>query len=172
MGIWEELAEEFGLGEDSVEARLAADLAHADEQFLIQLADLRRAAGLTQEDLGRAWGRHKTAVSQFERPGADPRLSTIRRYAASIGARYEHWVYLDRAIHRTLKTASPNELFQKWEYVDSSTLHELVGPSEMTGPIPVFTDWKKQIQEVVRDNRAHVSVHVDSKPGRHRAGRN
>lgn len=169
MGIFEELAEEFGLGQDSPEAGLAADLAAADEIFMTKLVELRRVAGFTQEDLGRVWGRHKTAVSQFERPGADPRLSTIRRYAASIGARYEHWVYLDRAMHRTLKTASPNELFQEWEYSETSTLHELMSPSEMTGPIPVFTDWKRQIEESVRDHRVHVTVHLHDTPGKHRA---
>ena len=117
MGIFEELAEEFGIGKDSPEARLAADLAAADEKFMQQLVQLRHVVGLTQDDLGIAWGRHKTAVSQFERPGADPRLSTVRRYAASIGARYIHLVVLDRDIHRRLiRPADPLETFVKWEF--------------------------------------------------------
>ena len=139
MGIFEELAEEFGLGSESPEARLAADLAAADEQFMRQLVALRHSAGLTQEDLGRAWGRHKTTVSQFERPGADPRLSTIRRYAASIGARYIHHVVLDtpHRLHRAELDAlsrwiDTNEFFNRTEDVEPSSQRV---PLQM--PIPV-----------------------------------
>ncbi|UEA60670.1 helix-turn-helix transcriptional regulator [Gordonia otitidis] len=114
MGIFEELADEFGLGPDSAEADLAADLARADELFLTQLVALRHAAGYTQEELGRAWGRHKTAVSQFERPGADPRLSTIRRYAASIGAEYRHFVMLSPAFHDHIHAVDPRKVFLMW----------------------------------------------------------
>lgn len=99
MGIFEELATEYGLDDDDANQRLVDDLARCDQAFLQQLVEFRHLAGFTQEDLAKAWGRHKTAVSQFERLGADPRLSTIRRYAASIGARYRHDVVLDRDIH-------------------------------------------------------------------------
>ncbi|UOW93710.1 helix-turn-helix DNA binding domain protein [Gordonia phage Wrigley] len=78
--------------------RLADHLANQDAKFLENLIALRDAAGLTQSDLAAAWGRHKTTVSQFEQPGNDPRMSTVRRYAASIGARYVHMVYLDSRI--------------------------------------------------------------------------
>ncbi|WP_349269132.1 helix-turn-helix domain-containing protein [Mycolicibacterium parafortuitum] len=114
MGIFEELAEEYGVGAESPEAQLAEDLAAADDQFMRRLVELRRDAGLTQEDLGQAWGRHKTAVSQFERPGADPRLSTIRRYAASIGARYYHNVRLDPRVHRRLKLHEAFDAVEDW----------------------------------------------------------
>lgn len=78
--------------------RLADHLAKQDVSFLANLIALRDAAGLKQSDLAAAWGRHKTSVSQFEQPGNDPRMSTVRRYAASIGARYAHMVYLDSDI--------------------------------------------------------------------------
>lgn len=120
MGIFEELAEEFGLGQDSAEADLAADLAEADEVFLAQLVALRHVAGFTQEELGRAWGRHKTAVSQFERPGADPRLSTIRRYAASIGAQYRHIVMLSPNCHGHIPAVDPRRVFLAWNAPDES----------------------------------------------------
>ncbi|WP_454791694.1 helix-turn-helix domain-containing protein [Mycolicibacterium lutetiense] len=139
MGIFEELAEEFGLGQDTPEAQLAADLAAADEEFMSQLVQLRRAAGLTQENLGKAWGRHKTAVSQFERPGADPRLSTIRRYAASIGARYVHFVSLDPRMHRHLKWADPIEVFHEW----TSFEIDAVETGELTGPCRIEFAWPR-----------------------------
>ena len=79
---------------------LAKYLAAQDAEFLATLIAHRTAAGLTQADLAAAWGRHKTAVSQFEQLGNDPRLSTIRRYAASVGVRYHHFVSLDANVHR------------------------------------------------------------------------
>ncbi|GAA4674573.1 hypothetical protein GCM10023197_32710 [Gordonia humi] len=90
------------IGEDDLDAAddLAHHLAEQDSEFLAALVAHRTAAGLTQADLAAAWGRHKTAVSQFEQPGNDPRLSTIRRYAASIGVRYQHFLSLDSAVHR------------------------------------------------------------------------
>ena len=139
MGIFEELAEEFGIGQDSPEARLAADLAAADEHFMCQLVELRRAAGLTQDDLGRAWGRHKTAVSQFERPGADPRLSTIRRYAASIGARYVHFVELDPHIHRRLQPAEGWSALKQcvFDYEHAAQPYQLTEPYHVTFSIDI-----------------------------------
>ncbi len=86
---------------DAVHAadKLAAHLADEDLAFLRDLVALRHQAGLRQEDVALAWGRHKTAVSQFEKLGHDPRLSTIRRYAAAIGIRYHHHAELDSAVH-------------------------------------------------------------------------
>ncbi|MCF8570452.1 helix-turn-helix domain-containing protein [Gordonia sp. HY002] len=79
---------------------LASHLAAQDAKFLEGLVAHRAASGLTQADLAAAWGRHKTAVSQFEQPGNDPKLSTIRRYAASAGIRYHHFVSFDSTVHR------------------------------------------------------------------------
>lgn len=103
MGAYEDL--EAMLGPDELEEllcaadKLADHLAAEDLHFLRELVRLRNLAKLTQEDVAAAWGGHKTAVSQFERLGHDPRLSTIRRYAAAVGARYTHSVELDTAVH-------------------------------------------------------------------------
>ncbi len=79
---------------DALEAQLAEDprgqlreqLAANDDNLLESLVKLRRAKGLTQDMVAQAMNRSKTAVSNFERLGADPHLSTIRRYAAAVGA--------------------------------------------------------------------------------------
>jgi transcriptional regulator with XRE-family HTH domain len=80
---------------DDLEARLARDpytplrehLALNDDQLLEALVTMRKEKNLTQEQVAERMNRSKTAVSNFERLGADPHLSTIRRYAAAIGAR-------------------------------------------------------------------------------------
>lgn len=79
---------------DELEARLAADpytplrehLARNDDQLLEDLVAMRKAKRMTQEQVAARMNRSKTAVSNFERLGADPHLSTIRRYAAAVGA--------------------------------------------------------------------------------------
>lgn len=78
----------------ALEGELAADpygrlherLAQNDDELLEALVVLRRTKKLTQDQVAERMGRSKTAVSNFERLGADPHLSTIRRYAAAIGA--------------------------------------------------------------------------------------
>ncbi|WP_248488903.1 helix-turn-helix domain-containing protein [Tsukamurella sp. PLM1] len=78
----------------ALEKELAADpygrlherLAMNDDELLEALVVLRRTKKLTQDQVAERMGRSKTAVSNFERLGADPHLSTIRRYAAAIGA--------------------------------------------------------------------------------------
>lgn len=80
---------------DALEASLAGDpygplrqhLAQNDDELLEALVAMRKAKRLTQEQVAQRMNRSKTAVSNFERLGADPHLSTIRRYAAAVGAR-------------------------------------------------------------------------------------
>ncbi|GAA2376207.1 helix-turn-helix transcriptional regulator [Gordonia cholesterolivorans] len=67
-------------------SRLRDRLAYNDDCLLEALVTLRRVKGLTQEEVAGRMGRSKTAVSNFERLGADPHLTTIRRYAAAVGA--------------------------------------------------------------------------------------
>ncbi|BCN82792.1 helix-turn-helix domain-containing protein [Prescottella equi] len=74
---------------DDEYARLRNRLAHNDDQMLEDLVTLRRTKGLSQDEVASRMNRSKTAVSNFERLGADPHLSTIRRYAAAIGALLE-----------------------------------------------------------------------------------
>lgn len=46
---------------------------------------LREARGLSQEDLARMAGLHRTAISLIERSERDPRLATIVRVARALG---------------------------------------------------------------------------------------
>jgi transcriptional regulator with XRE-family HTH domain len=55
------------------------------DRVVVVLVARRRALGLTQATVGRAMGTTQSAVSELE-SGADCRLSTLRRYAAALGA--------------------------------------------------------------------------------------
>jgi len=92
MGMFEELEAELGIDVSSTFAVLSAELVRADRDMIEILISLRIAKDLTQDDIAKTLGRNKSAVSNFERLGADPHLSTIRRYAAAVGARVRHIV--------------------------------------------------------------------------------
>ncbi|HEY5858352.1 MAG TPA: helix-turn-helix transcriptional regulator [Aldersonia sp.] len=53
---------------------------------------MRKTKGITQAEVARRIGRDPAVVSNFERLGSDPHLSTIRRYARAIDARVTHAV--------------------------------------------------------------------------------
>jgi DNA-binding XRE family transcriptional regulator len=55
-------------------------------RVVLELVTLREAFGLTQTDIGKRMGVEQPTVSQFEN-GADPRLSTLQRYARALGAK-------------------------------------------------------------------------------------
>ncbi len=50
------------------------------------LVRLRRAAQLTQRELGDRMGINHSTVASFERPGANPRLDNLLRYLDAVGA--------------------------------------------------------------------------------------
>jgi DNA-binding XRE family transcriptional regulator len=51
------------------------------------LADARERAGLTQAEVAERMGTSQPAVARLERAEADPRLSTVERYAEVVGRR-------------------------------------------------------------------------------------
>ncbi|CAM3070582.1 transcriptional regulator [Mycobacterium intermedium] len=81
-----------GLDPDSADYRLREALAQEDSELLEKLVQLRKDKGLTQQAVAERMHRDKAAVSNFERLSSDPHLSTIRRYAAAIGAIVTHGV--------------------------------------------------------------------------------
>lgn len=72
--------------EDVLEAR-AASLVENHEGLLRDLVALRKKHGLSQEVVAERMGVSQPAVAKFERYDANPRLSTLRRYAMAVGAR-------------------------------------------------------------------------------------
>lgn len=74
----------------SPDMALAQALADEDQELLHGLVQLRRSLGMTQAAVATLMGVSQAAVSQFERIGNDPRLSTVRRYARAVGAVVRH----------------------------------------------------------------------------------
>lgn len=54
-------------------------------RFAVNLRKARRAAGITQQELGDRCDLHRTEVSLLERGGREPRLGTIVKLAGALG---------------------------------------------------------------------------------------
>jgi transcriptional regulator with XRE-family HTH domain len=103
----DDIAREAGMEPDSPEYRLRAALAESDGDMLECLVAMRKAKGLTQQVVADRMHRDKAAVSNFERLGTDPHLSTIRRYAAAIGVMIAHGVIDFAEVHKDTATGAP-----------------------------------------------------------------
>jgi len=82
----------------AIEAR-AEELVENDIDLLRRLVALREKHHLSQADVATRMGVTQPTVSSFERYDANPRLSTIRRYALAVDALVEHRVRDDCANH-------------------------------------------------------------------------
>lgn len=71
-------------------------LARSDRRMRAELIELRRNAGMTQQDVADLLGISQQAVQKLEAYDADPKLSTLRRYANAVGAIVTHYVESDR----------------------------------------------------------------------------
>lgn len=81
----DELYEVLGIDPDNPKTREGLEDAAAAEALVDQLVDAREERGLTQAELAAYMKTTQSAVSKFERAGGDPRLSTLQRYARSVG---------------------------------------------------------------------------------------
>ncbi|GAA3401719.1 helix-turn-helix domain-containing protein [Pseudarthrobacter polychromogenes] len=86
------ILEMLGLDLDNPEDLLGVQLAEEDHEFIQELIRMRIKKGLRQADVAAKMRRDPSAVSNFERLGGDPHLSTIRRYAQAVGLRIRHRV--------------------------------------------------------------------------------
>jgi transcriptional regulator with XRE-family HTH domain len=71
---------------------LADALVAADATLISELSALRRARGLTEEEVAGRIGVASGVVRAFEHERLDARLSFIRRYAHAVGATVAHGV--------------------------------------------------------------------------------
>lgn len=93
----DDLDEQLGIDRSNPLDRLAAGLVESDYAMLDSLVELRKKRGMSEFDVAERMGYTEVAVRAFEASNADPRLSTIRRYAMAIGAVIQHEVYPDGA---------------------------------------------------------------------------
>lgn len=82
----------LGLDLDKPEDLLGVQLAEEDHGLIQELIQTRIRKGLRQADVAAKMQRDPSAVSNFERLGGDPHMSTIRRYAQAVGVRIRHRV--------------------------------------------------------------------------------
>lgn len=81
-------------------------LAREHRRLRAELVRVRQESGLTQADVAELLGTSPQAVSKLERYDADPKLSTLARYANAVGALIEHRVTVDRGQSRVLAASS------------------------------------------------------------------
>ncbi|MFB8419280.1 helix-turn-helix domain-containing protein [Streptomyces albidoflavus] len=81
----EHLAGLLGLDLDDAQTSNAADDTEAIMMLVETLVRHRKTCRITQKQVARAMETSQSAVSDFERLGGDPRLSTIMRYARAVG---------------------------------------------------------------------------------------
>ncbi len=81
------LLADFGIDPDDPEVVGAAEDTAAHMDLIETLVGLRTDSKLTQIAVAARMGTTQSRVSNFERIGGDPRLSTILRYARAVGAK-------------------------------------------------------------------------------------
>lgn len=76
------------LGYDEQDPQVAAGRKHgaAIARLIETLVRARERLGLRQVQVAKAMGTTQSAISNFERVGGDPKMSTVLRYADAIGA--------------------------------------------------------------------------------------
>src|ERR1035437_2327848 len=67
----------------------ALDQARRRRQILHELADRRKAAGLTRTVVAGRMGTSEAAVARLESGTTDPRWSSVERFAAAVGVRLD-----------------------------------------------------------------------------------
>ncbi|WP_324793405.1 helix-turn-helix transcriptional regulator [Streptomyces cyaneofuscatus] len=81
----EHLAGLLGLDLDDAQTSAAASDTDAVMMLVETLVRHRKACRITQKQVAQIMETTQSAVSDFERLGGDPRLSTIMRYARAVG---------------------------------------------------------------------------------------
>ncbi|MEV7770541.1 helix-turn-helix transcriptional regulator [Kitasatospora sp. NPDC086791] len=94
----EHLASLLGIDPDDPDAKRAHEDAEALMQLIQTLVAHRKSAKLTQKAVAADMETTQSAVSEFERQGGDPRLSTIMRYARAVGLKIYVKAHTDQEV--------------------------------------------------------------------------
>jgi transcriptional regulator with XRE-family HTH domain len=63
-----------------------AEMAEGRRRLVDELVARRRAQGLSQTEVAARMGTSQSAVARLEASAGDPKVSTLERYAAAVGA--------------------------------------------------------------------------------------
>ncbi|NUW46224.1 helix-turn-helix domain-containing protein [Nonomuraea rhodomycinica] len=115
------IAELLGIDLDDPQVQRENAAIDRDMRLIETLVGIRRQRGMTQAEVAERMGRSQPAVSDFERLGGDPHLSTIRRYALAIGVDVSHTVSVPGEAGRTSSTPARIQV-SGWESQTAQTL--------------------------------------------------
>ncbi|MFI6595042.1 helix-turn-helix domain-containing protein [Nonomuraea sp. NPDC050536] len=104
------IAELLGIDLDDPEVQRENAAIDRDMRLIETLVTIRKQRHLTQAEVAERMGRTQPAVSDFERLGGDPHLSTIRRYALAIGVDVIHTVTAPGGTSSTTSTPARIEV--------------------------------------------------------------
>ncbi|MFE2111484.1 helix-turn-helix domain-containing protein [Kitasatospora sp. NPDC059463] len=103
----EHLASLLGIDPDDPDVQRAHEDAEALMQLIQTLVAHRKSAKLTQKAVAAEMETTQSAVSDFERLGGDPRLSTIMRYARAVGLKIYVKAHTDHEVTRPSSSWTP-----------------------------------------------------------------
>lgn len=153
-----DLDEFLGIDNEDPVQRLANDLVKADDRLLEDLVKLRRKT-MTQQDVADRLGISRPAVAAFERYDADPRLSTVRRYAMAVRAHVEHTV---TPVEIQRRETSMDRLLWHWQVDQTSNwLRHRPEYQHIIGDVVVKSSrggLQEDTDSPVQDRRYHDSV--------------
>ncbi|WP_214327830.1 helix-turn-helix domain-containing protein [Nonomuraea sediminis] len=104
------VAELLGIDLDDPQVQRENDAIERDMRLIETLVTVRKQRHLTQAEVAERMGRSQPAVSDFERLGGDPHLSTIRRYALAVGVEVIHTVSAPGGASSTTSTPARIEV--------------------------------------------------------------
>lgn len=90
-----------------------------------RIAAARKKAGLSQTELGKAFGLTRSSVSQWESEGTEPTPSNLRSIAVKCGVSYEWLATGTGTMLKTVETSNQAELIQLLKEIGPEN-HELV----------------------------------------------
>lgn len=117
--------------------------------LLERLVALREQAGLTQSQVAARMGTTQPVIARLEAGGRDPRLSTIERYARTIGADLEV---------RIAEPASPRTIARLAERI-----HQRLA-AEAESPTSTFREVVQLVDDVASLTDAHARAAVRQEP--------
>jgi predicted XRE-type DNA-binding protein len=116
---------ELGFDPEDPSVRAAADDAQTHARIIETLVHVRSDRTMTQADVAERMGTTQSRVSNFERVGGDPRLSTLLRYARAVDTKLKisataaprGWATVDLKIPTTVNTTGGYSPDASWEKV-------------------------------------------------------
>lgn len=118
---------ELGFDPEDPSVRAAADDAQTHARIIETLVHVRNDQAMTQSDVADRMGTTQSRVSNIERIGGDPRLSTLLRYARAVDAKVRMsviaaprgWAVVDLKLRPTTVNVKVNPPVAPWQKISA-----------------------------------------------------